>query len=111
VDRRLKNVLWVSTLVVVGLTSASCDNDTTAPDGDAIVIGGLFSITGNWATLGVASKAAMEIGIEDVNPIQVATLSYGVGNWYLLRGDTTRARVVPALGPIRRLACIRIHHV
>ena len=31
------------------------------------MIGGLFSLTGNWATLGVTSKAAMEIGIEDVN--------------------------------------------
>jgi tetratricopeptide (TPR) repeat protein len=28
----------------------------------------------------------------DTADIQVATLSYGVGNWYLLRGDTTRAR-------------------
>jgi len=27
----------------------------------------------------------------DTADIQVATLSYGVGNWYLLRGDTTRA--------------------
>jgi tetratricopeptide (TPR) repeat protein len=28
----------------------------------------------------------------DTADIQVATLSYGVGNWYLLRGDTARAR-------------------
>jgi hypothetical protein len=28
----------------------------------------------------------------DTSDIQVATLSYGVGNWYLIRGDTTRAR-------------------
>jgi tetratricopeptide (TPR) repeat protein len=39
-----------------------------------------------------------EIGPEDVMTpadtadVQVATLSYGVGNWYLLRGDTSRAR-------------------
>ena len=31
------------------------------------MIGGLFSLTGNWSSLGVASKAAMEIGIDDVN--------------------------------------------
>jgi len=49
------------------LAGAGCDNDSTAPNGDEIEIGGLFSLTGNWATLGVASKAAMEIGIEDVN--------------------------------------------
>lgn len=28
----------------------------------------------------------------DTSDIQVATLSYGLGNWYLLRGDTARAR-------------------
>jgi tetratricopeptide (TPR) repeat protein len=28
----------------------------------------------------------------DTSDIQIATLSYGLGNWYLLRGDTTRAR-------------------
>src|SRR5512141_1065873 len=27
----------------------------------------------------------------DTSDIQVATLSYGLGNWYLVRGDTTRA--------------------
>lgn len=29
----------------------------------------------------------------DTSDIQVATLSYGIGNWYLIRGDTTRARM------------------
>ncbi|HWC73635.1 MAG TPA: tetratricopeptide repeat protein [Gemmatimonadales bacterium] len=28
----------------------------------------------------------------DTSDIAIATLSYGVGNWYLLRGDTARAR-------------------
>jgi Tfp pilus assembly protein PilF len=28
----------------------------------------------------------------DTGDVQVATLAYGLGNWYLLRGDTTRAR-------------------
>src|SRR5213078_1914258 len=28
----------------------------------------------------------------DTGDIAVATLSYGVGNWYLVRGDSTRAR-------------------
>jgi branched-chain amino acid transport system substrate-binding protein len=47
---------------------ASCDKSTTTPGtSQEIVLGGLFSLTGNWATLGVTSKAAMEIGIEDVN--------------------------------------------
>ena len=28
----------------------------------------------------------------DTSDVAVATLSYGVGNWYLARGDTARAR-------------------
>jgi len=28
----------------------------------------------------------------DTSDIQVATLSYGIGNWYLVHGDTTKAR-------------------
>jgi hypothetical protein len=28
----------------------------------------------------------------DTADVQIATLSYGVGNWYLVRGDTARAR-------------------
>jgi hypothetical protein len=28
----------------------------------------------------------------DTADVQVATLSYGIGNWYLLRGDAGRAR-------------------
>jgi hypothetical protein len=28
----------------------------------------------------------------DTEDIQVATLTYGLGNWYLVRGDTTSAR-------------------
>lgn len=32
-----------------------------------VLLGGLFSLTGNWSTLGQASKAAMELAIDDVN--------------------------------------------
>jgi hypothetical protein len=28
----------------------------------------------------------------DTSDVAVATLSYGLGNWYLVRGDTARAR-------------------
>jgi branched-chain amino acid transport system substrate-binding protein len=50
---------------------ASCD-DPIATNSREITIGGLFSLTGNWATLGVTSKAAMELGIEDVNQFLAA---------------------------------------
>ena len=32
-----------------------------------VVVGGLFSLTGGWSTLGQSSKAALEIAVEDVN--------------------------------------------
>jgi len=54
-------------VLIAGLTIAGCDDSNGPGDNKDIEIGGLFSLTGNWATLGVTSKAAMEIGIEDVN--------------------------------------------
>ena len=51
----------------LGLALAGCEDDPISSDNREIKLGALFSLTGNWATLGVTSKAAMEIGIEDVN--------------------------------------------
>ncbi|HEU4879460.1 MAG TPA: ABC transporter substrate-binding protein, partial [Gemmatimonadaceae bacterium] len=54
--------------LVLALAIAGCDEKPTGlNENKEIAIGGLFSLTGNWATLGVTSKAAMEIAIEDVN--------------------------------------------
>jgi branched-chain amino acid transport system substrate-binding protein len=65
---RVTRSLRASALVVAAFVSASCDDASTGPGkNQQIVIGGLFSLTGNWSTLGVTSKAAMEVGIEDVN--------------------------------------------
>jgi branched-chain amino acid transport system substrate-binding protein len=50
------------------LVSTACGEDVTQPGPhDPIVIGGLFSLTGNWSTLGTTAKAAMELAVEDVN--------------------------------------------
>lgn len=38
-----------------------------------------------------AITAMQALSPADTAPIQVATISFGVGNWYLVRGDTTRA--------------------
>ena len=56
-----------SILLASSVAAVGCSDDPAGPAEQEIVIGGLFSLTGNWASLGVASKAAMEIGIEDVN--------------------------------------------
>lgn len=56
-----------SALLALSLGCLACDSEPISPPSGKIAIGGLFSLTGNWATLGVTSKAAMEIGIADVN--------------------------------------------
>jgi branched-chain amino acid transport system substrate-binding protein len=62
--RRTGALLLVSTLMF----AAACDNDPVEPDGAGeVLIGGLFSLTGNWSTLGVTAKAALELAVEDVN--------------------------------------------
>lgn len=64
---RSRRAAALSTLIVSTLAVAGCSDDPVAPAKQEIVIGGLFSLTGNWSSLGVASQAAMEIGIDDVN--------------------------------------------
>jgi branched-chain amino acid transport system substrate-binding protein len=65
---RARRIAAFCLLISSTVAAISCSDEPTAPSASQdIVIGGLFSLTGNWASLGVASKAAMEIGIEDVN--------------------------------------------
>ncbi len=56
----------IAAISFLALAPAAC-SDTTSPESRDVVIGGAFSLTGNWSTLGLTSKAAMEIAIEDVN--------------------------------------------
>ena len=64
---RFRSRLTAVTLAALALVTASCDDSSGPGDTHNITLGGIFSLTGNWSTLGVTSKAAMEIGIEDVN--------------------------------------------
>ena len=58
----------MSILIASAVAAIGCSDEPSAPSGNQeVVVGGLFSLTGNWASLGAASKAAMEIGVEDVN--------------------------------------------
>lgn len=52
--------------LALSTTLAACD-DATGSDEETVTIGGIFSLTGNWATLGVTSKAALELAVEDAN--------------------------------------------
>jgi branched-chain amino acid transport system substrate-binding protein len=65
---RPRRIAGISILIASAVAAIGCTDETSAPSaGQEIAIGGLFSLTGNWASLGVTSKAAMEIGIDDVN--------------------------------------------
>jgi branched-chain amino acid transport system substrate-binding protein len=58
----------MSILIASAVAAIGCSDEPSAPSrNQEVVVGGLFSLTGNWASLGAASKAAMEIGVEDVN--------------------------------------------
>src|SRR3954447_12145549 len=64
---RLRRVARSAAAVLLATAAISCDGDGTGADSRTITIGGLFSLTGNWSSLGVTSKAALELGVEDVN--------------------------------------------
>ena len=45
----------------------ACASSPPKPPQREVLLGGLFSLSGNWSTLGQTGRAAMEIAIEDVN--------------------------------------------
>jgi hypothetical protein len=57
-----------------------------------VVVGGLFSLTGGWSTLGQSSKAVLEIVVEDVN-VYLSGLE-GWGN-FLIAGDDGALQSLP----------------
>jgi branched-chain amino acid transport system substrate-binding protein len=63
-------VLALSALLAVSLLGSSCQRSSSTepvPAEREVLLGGLFSLTGNWSTLGNTGKAAFELAIEDVN--------------------------------------------
>ena len=67
-----------------------CDDSGTIPRVDEhVVLGGIFSLTGNWSSLGVTSKAAMELAVEDVN-------AWAAGRGVTFRADVRDTKLDPA---------------
>jgi branched-chain amino acid transport system substrate-binding protein len=54
-----------------------------------VTIGGIFSLTGNWASLGVTSKAAMELAVDDAN-------RFAAGRGITFRADVRDTKLDPA---------------
>ncbi len=71
------------------LASAGACEDSTGSDTRDVTIGGIFSLTGNWASLGVTSKAAMELAVEDAN-------RFAAGRGITFRADVRDTKLDPA---------------
>lgn len=69
--------------------TAACDDSTGSDSPREVTLGGVFSLTGNWATLGVNSKAAMELAVADVN-------AYAAGRGITFRADVRDTKLDPA---------------
>jgi len=64
--KRIRNFMGLALIITFAITflfNISCHEESS----NKVIMGGLFSITGNWETLGKASKSALEIAIEDIN--------------------------------------------
>jgi branched-chain amino acid transport system substrate-binding protein len=54
-------------ILAISIISSSCKKDNAGNAIQTIKIGGLFSLTGNWSSLGIPSQEAMKLGLIDVN--------------------------------------------
>ena len=92
--------LWA--LAVLPSVTSSCERQPIAPVPAAheVVLGGLFSITGNWSTLGRTGRAAMELAVEDVNAYLA---SNAAGNRFLAAVEDTRLDPDSALAQAKAL--------
>jgi branched-chain amino acid transport system substrate-binding protein len=64
--------MWVSAVVLALLTimagvAGGSEHPPNQPHAREVLLGGLFSLTGNWATLGQTSAVAVEIAVDEVN--------------------------------------------
>lgn len=78
-----------ATFVAVAGVLAACNDSTGADANRQVTLGGIFSLTGNWSSLGVTSKAAMELAVEDVN-------AYAAGRGVTFRADVRDTKLDPA---------------
>lgn len=71
--RQIKYTL--AALVAFGFLFSSCSRRNTGKEVaiPPVKVGALLSLTGNWSTLGITSKAAMDIAIEDINDYMTRT--------------------------------------
>ncbi len=58
-------------VIILGLLLGGCTdsdiNDPVADEVNEVTIGALLSLTGNWSSLGITTKAALEQSVEEIN--------------------------------------------
>jgi branched-chain amino acid transport system substrate-binding protein len=62
-----KILLPVVALLIAALAFQSCKKARTLPITKAIKVQGLFSLSGNWKSLGLNSRVAMQLAADDIN--------------------------------------------
>ena len=85
---RARRIAGISLLIVAAVGGGD-DSSTSPSPNQEIIVGGLFSLTGNWASLGVTSKAAMELAVEDAN-------RFAAGRGITFRADIRDTKLDPA---------------
>src|SRR4051794_1168588 len=77
-------------IALLALGAAACgDSGTLSHVPNRVTLGGVFSLNGNWPSLGGTSKAAMELAVEDVN-------AYAAGQGVTFAADIRDPRLDPA---------------
>ncbi len=65
--KNITNILCAA-LCIIAFLPACKKTESTTPEATQIInVGALLSLTGNWSSLGITSKAAIEIALEDIN--------------------------------------------
>ena len=63
----IRGLAAFAAIVVAAAAAGGCDESPSEPREREVLLGGLFSLTGNWSSLGQTGRAAMELAVEDVN--------------------------------------------
>lgn len=73
-EKRKLQRIWLSAvalplalLTVMAGVAGGSEHPPNQPHEQEVLLGGLFSLTGNWATLGQTSAVAVEIAVDEVN--------------------------------------------
>src|SRR5688572_25464804 len=85
--RTTRRAFAAAFLLFAATSLTACDDPIGSEE--EITLGGIFSLTGNWSTLGVTSEAAMELAIQDVN-------AYVGGDGPRFRAQIEDTRLEPA---------------